>query len=48
MLPGGRATWGGATAPIDESVILETLQSMIPGIVAVDAEAGTDASETDE
>lgn len=47
-LPGGRATWGGATGPIDESVILETLQSMIPGIVEVDAEAGTDPSETDE
>ena len=36
-LPGGRPAWEGATVPVDEAVILETLQSMIPGIVEVDA-----------
>ena len=43
-LPGGREEWLGATAPVDEAVILEVLQSMIPGIVEVEAAAVEEAA----
>lgn len=32
-LPGGRATWDGATKPVDEALILAALQSSVSGIV---------------
>jgi len=32
-LPGGRVAWGGATKPVDETLILAALQQSVPGIV---------------
>lgn len=41
-LPTGRPEWGGVTTPVDEAVILETIQGMVPGLIEVDARTEAD------